>query len=57
MPLQIQLFKHSPFLIIEALRSIQSHEIVRRALENVYLGSADIVGINRILIAIINYYR
>jgi hypothetical protein len=33
MPLRIQLFRHSPVLIVSALRDIPSHEIVRRAPE------------------------
>ncbi|KAK7575062.1 hypothetical protein V3481_017027 [Fusarium oxysporum f. sp. vasinfectum] len=51
-PLRIQLFKHSPFSIVDAPRSIRFHEIVRRAPENVRSGSADMAGIERMSIAI-----
>ena len=52
MPLRIQLFRHSPVLIVSAPRDIRSHEIVRCALEKTRSGSADIAGIKRISIAI-----
>ncbi|PVH93320.1 hypothetical protein DM02DRAFT_229689 [Periconia macrospinosa] len=52
MRLRIQLFKHSPFSIVDAPRSIRSHEIVRRPPENVRSGSADMAGIERISLAI-----
>lgn len=51
MPLRIQLFRHSPLLIVSALRNIRSYEIVRRAPEKTRLGSADIAGIERISMA------
>jgi hypothetical protein len=52
MPLRIQLFRHSPVLIVSAPRDIRSYEIVRRVLEKTRLGSADIAGIKRISMAI-----
>jgi len=48
MPLRTQLFKHSPFSIVDAPSSIRSHDTVRRAPEKTRSGSADMAGIERI---------
>jgi hypothetical protein len=56
-PLRIQLFRHSPILIVSALRDICSYDIVYCALEKTRSGSADIAGIERISMAIFDKRR